>query len=140
MTRTRCCWLVLVLLLLCALAQPAAVKGQCNFPTDLTAPVFCYTKMMGTMTYNACFKNLKNMSRTPTVTMSYRSCMPFPTAPTMFMNVTVCSYIMGQRRLYAQRPLAATGPASCQVTCDCGVLRLESSDGLPVELLDFKVK
>ena len=115
---------------------PAAPAGaQCDFPTDLTAAVFCDTNTMGMY----CFANLKyNMAgMTPTLP-SYRGCVPFPTPITMFMNVTACSYIMGQRRLYARRT-APVVTASCQITCDCGVLRIDETDGLPVELLDFKV-
>ena len=117
-------------------------RAQCTFPMDLTAPVFC-SNTMAAMTKHYCFKNLKyNMAgMTPTLPLT-RMCMPYPTllmSPIDFTNVTVCSYVMAQRRLYARRPIGATAMAFCQVMCDCGLLRIDVSDGLPVELMDFSV-
>ena len=121
------------------LAAPA--QTQCMYPTDLMSPVFCYNMLPSGD--RACIANL----RTPMTggTMSYWSCTPQfpmgPMSPTDYTGVTVCSYIMGQRRLYAKRPTTGSPTmAFCQVSCPaCGILRLDEGDGLPVELLDFSV-
>ena len=65
----------------------------------------------------------------------YRNCVTPPASS----NLTQCSSIMGQRRLYARRPTTGTPMAYSQVSCDCGVLRIDMTDGLPVEIFDFTV-
>ncbi|MCP3998547.1 MAG: hypothetical protein GY722_26285 [bacterium] len=93
---------------------------------------------MVTMTVRACFAQLSFI--TNTMTMEYLNCMPALT-PTDTSNLTDCSYIMGQRRLFAMRPYTgAPTMAHCQVVCDCGVLRIDEGDGLPVELMDFGIE
>lgn len=86
------------------------------------------------------------MSVTPTATHpSYRSCNGgppnLPMDPTSQTNLAYCGYIMGQRRLFVHRPLATpVTMAFCQITCECGTLRIDEGDGLPVELIEFDVE
>ncbi len=54
-------------------------------------------------------------------------------------NVTQCYYIPAQDRLVAAQPLTGMGPGYCQMNCDCGTFRIDDTQGLPVELLDFEV-
>ena len=122
-------------------AVPA--RAQCEYPTDLRTPIFCYTMFTYpnmTMSSRACIAILRNATYTPTQPV-YRGCAPqFPMSPTSYTGVTNCSYIMGQRRLYAKRPFSPpVTMAFCEVVCDCGVLRIDETDGLPVELMDFSV-
>jgi len=127
-----------VLLLGTVLFPANRVEAQsCMYPTDLTAPVFCYDYMgpMVTKTERACFANL-----TYTMVGQYRNCTPSP-YPTDTSNVDYCVYIMGQRRLFARRlPDDMGTPAHCQLMCDCGTLRVDDTDGLPVELMEFRIE
>ncbi len=130
---------VIVLLLGTALFPGTPARAQCMVPTDITS-IFCYPYMgfMVTMTVRGCFANLVHI--TNTMTMEYLNCMPSPIG-TDSSNLTYCGYIMGQRRLLALRPYTGTPTmAHCQITCDCGVLRIDEGDGLPVELLDFGIE
>ncbi len=90
----------------------------------------------GPMTMRLCFKQLKWSVYTMTQPAT-RGCSPILNQ--MSMNVTYCSYIMGQRRLLVSRPITAPPTAYCQVSCDCGALRIDETDGLPVELMGFSV-
>ncbi len=91
------------------------------------------------MTKRACIKVLNNSDYTATQP-AYRSCLPTGSVPTtMTSNVTYCNYIMAGRRLLVRRPATGATMAYCQVTCDCGVLRIDVSDGLPVELMGFDI-
>ncbi len=127
-----------VLLVGIVLLTPAPARAQCEYPTHLMSPVFCYdyTGPMVTMTVRACFAQLNFI--TNTMTMQYRGCTPSP-VPTDTSNVAYCGYIMGQRRLFAHRSFGAPTPVHCQVVCDCGVLRVDEGDGLPVELMEFGI-
>ena len=136
----RCALSVAVVLLVgTALLAPAPARAQCDYPTHLMSPVFCYdyTGPMVTMTVRACFAQLNFI--TNTMTMQYRGCTPSP-VPTDTSNVAYCGYIMGQRRLFAHRSFGAPTMAHCQVVCDCGALRVDEGDGLPVELMDFGIE
>ncbi len=56
-------------------------------------------------------------------------------------NVTSCYYISGQDRLVAAQPLTGMGPGYCQMNgCACGTFRIDHTQGLPVELMDFEVE
>jgi len=121
----------------------SANAQSCMYPTDIRSPVFCYDTMMSGN--RLCMVNLHSM--TPTASGSvykYWNCAPqFPLpipSPTNQTGLSHCSYIMGQRRLYGKRPKSpSVTMAFCQITCDCGTLRMDESHGLPVELLEFGV-
>ena len=128
---------------LAALFSVAPLDAQtCAYPTNLVSPVFCYTTA-GPGMNRACFANLRygTMTTAPPIAAAavttfppYRGCMT-----TSSSNVTSCTYVMAQRRLHVQRPNTGTTMAFCQVICDCGVLTIDESDGLPVELMEFSV-
>ncbi len=136
-TRSRpASFAVIALWLATALFPAGPVRAQCTTMDIFTT--FCY-HTMGAMTKRACIKVLKNMTYT-TTQPTYRGCMPTGSVPTsMTSNVTYCNYIMAGRRLLVRRPDTGATMAHCQVTCDCGVLRIDVSDGLPVELMGFGV-
>ena len=115
------------------LVAPRQAHAQCTTTDVVTS--FCYIDM-GPMTMKLCFKQLKWSAYTATQPAT-RGCAP--TLNQMSANVTYCGYIVGQRRLHVSRPLTAPTMAYCQISCDCGVLRIDETDGLPIELLDFDV-
>lgn len=99
------------------------VHSQCMYTTT-----FCYNfPMGGPYTMFICFKNLTMDENCATMTVTYGGA------------ATTCYYIPGQDRLVAGQPTMGMGPGYCQVVCDCGIMRIDETDGLPVELLDFKV-
>ncbi len=139
LTRFRHPCLAVFLLAGTALFPAAPALAQCEYPTHLRTPVFCYTYTgpMVTIPVRACFAQLRHSGYTPTQP-AYRGCTPSPT-PTNTSNAAYCGYIMGQRRLFVHRDFGAPAMAQCQVTCDCGALRIDETDGLPIELLDFRI-
>ncbi len=115
--------LVPALALIFLLAQPAALWSQCSVATtgvnDFGSIISVYKILntagtcvsVGNMNVNACF-------------------------PTTSPNFTVF--------LAASAPSAAMMP-SCSFVCDCGTVTgigftIDSTDGLPVELMDFAVE
>ena len=131
-------YLALVFILAGSVMQGEIARAQqCQEPTDISQ-VFCYTYtgFMVTMPVRACFAQLNFI--TNTMTMQYLNCTPSP-VPTDTSNVAYCGYIRGQRRLFVHRSFGAPTMAHCQVTCDCGTLRIDETDGLPVELIEFDV-
>ncbi len=132
----------IALLLGTALLPAAPARAQCMFPTHLYNVPFCSDGMnptMPSMTYRICFAQLHTPIANPMLGMTNWGCIQ-PMVPTDSSNVTVCSFIVAQQRLYARRPLGGTMTAFCQATCTaCGLLRVDVGDRLPVELMDFSV-
>ena len=126
---------VAAIVLSLGLALFPADRAQAQCTTTDVVTTFCYIDM-GPMTMRLCFKQLKWSAYTPTKPAT-RGCAP--TLNQMSSNVTNCGYIVGQRRLYVSRPATGATMAYCQISCDCGVLRIDVSDGLPVELMSFSV-
>ncbi len=108
-------------------------QAQCGTTDVFTT--FCDIDT-GPMTMRVCLKQLKWSVYTATQPAT-RGCSP--TLNQMSSNVTYCSYIPAQRRLLVSRPLGAPTGAYCEISCDCGVLRIDETDGLPVELMSFGV-
>ncbi len=123
----------IVLALGIALFPVDRAQAQCG-TTDVVS-TFCYIDM-GPMTMRICHKQLKWSVYTATQPAT-RGCSP--TLNQMSSNVTYCGYLFGQRRLLVSRPLGAPTGAYCEVSCDCGALRIDETDGLPVELMSFGV-
>ncbi len=123
----------IVLSLGLALFPVDRARAQCT-PSDART-TFCYIDM-GPMTMRLCLIQLKWSVYTPSQPAT-RGCAP--TLNQMSSNVTYCGYIVGQRRLHVSRPLTGPTMAYCQISCDCGVLRIDETDGLPVELMNFSV-
>ncbi len=136
----------IALLLGTALLPAAPARAQCVYTAHLYMVPFCSDGMnptMPSMTYRICFAQLLVPTTSPVMGMASWGCIQ-PMVPTDSSNVTVCSFIVAQQRLYARRPLPSMTPgitmAFCQVTCTaCGLLRVDEGDGLPVELMDFSV-
>ncbi len=108
------------------LAPPA--RSECMY--TVSANPFCYSYPSPTApTRWQCIKNL-TMDETCGTTDSV----------VYGGNVTMCYYIPGQDRLVAAQPLIGMGPGYCQMTCDCGTFKIDHTQGLPVELMDFEVE
>ena len=133
--------IAVVFLVGAALIPETPGRAQCMYPTHLFSPVFCYDMMPSGD--RACIAQLRFM--TSTGGMSNWGCtyaaIPTLMSPTDYSNVTKCTYIMAQTRLYAKRPMTGSPTmAFCQVSCTaCGVLRIDEGDSLPVELMNFSV-
>ena len=113
-------WLVPALLLFCALARPGAVKAECMYAsTNVLMPG-------GTMTILV----------EKYLTMK-ANCASIPTQ----MNAVDCNpgTMVHYTDLLSGEAMTATVSPNCAWNCDCGTVTIDGSDGLPVELLDFKV-
>lgn len=125
----RVVFVVLAVSILFPGGQIPPVHGQTC--TNITAPVFCRSYPIiggGPYTRWQCFVNLTRDEN-----------CAFPTVSSGGL-VTRCYYIPGQDRLVAAQALGAKGAGFCEVNCDCGVLRIDQDDGLPVELMDFSIE
>ena len=97
--------------------------SQCMYTTT-----FCYSfPMGGPYTMFVCFKNLTMDESCATMTVTSGGA------------ATTCYYIPGQDRLVGGQAPTAMGPGYCQVVCNCGTMRIDETDGLPVELMDFVI-
>ena len=122
-TRLSRFWLVPVLALVCLCAQPVAVQAQCV----TTGGVMVSTPGANTM---IAYYNLTAPGMCMSVAANNAACFPASTnQTTTFLSAS------------AMTPV--TNP-SCSWTCNCGTgtqnFSIDSSDGLPVELMDFEVE
>ncbi|MDA8018201.1 MAG: hypothetical protein MPN21_12210 [Thermoanaerobaculia bacterium] len=113
-------YLVLILLLACLLAQPTAVESQCSVSTTVTM-------MFGGTT--AVYKILTAPALCQTTMMNAFFCSPTAAMTTNFLLAS---------------NMGTVNP-SCAWSCACGTgapphVTIDSSDGLPVELMDFAVE
>ncbi len=111
---------------------PAAQGQTC---TNLYGPPFCQSYPLGgPYTRWQCFVNL-----TPYTGGVYHGCNS-ATGIASGGKITRCYYIKAQRRLIAAQALGDKGAGYCEITCNCGTLRIDQDDGLPVELMGFSIE
>lgn len=119
-SRKSSLWLGLVLLVGSMFVQPARVESQCM--------VAVTTTQMNSM-LQIVSKTLSAMYQcTLTMSMNVMNCAP----GTMGDNTSI---LTGSVTL----PLPAMSPTCAWNCVGCGTVTIDGSDGLPVELLDFKV-
>ncbi len=110
-------WFIPVLLIFGALTIPVSSQAQCvvsSSNASSTPPTIFVFKTLSTVVNCAL-----------TMSMNVLGC--FPTAGT---STSILS---------ASASTAATNP-SCAWACDCGGVTIDSSNGLPVELMEFSVE
>jgi len=116
--------LVPILILICLFVLPAQVGSQCNVTMTNSFPTLSPTIMIFTKTLSA-----------PTVCMTtgMNAAFCFPGAAPFATNMLYASAFSG------------TANPFCNWSCGCGVgpaphVTINSSDGLPVELMDFSIE
>ena len=123
-------WMLSVLALAGVLIRPLSANAQCM--TVITnGPA---TATQGTEMYRFIGKSITNGTMcTLTGYNNVRGCNPGMNPPTMTGSTNAGSYVSASALLTQMNPF-------CAWNCNCGQVVINgASDGLPVELLDFKV-
>ena len=123
-------WPMLTLILVGALAAPVGLESQCN----TTGSPYVNTSIAPYVTVRKYLTAPANCVRAPVVNASF--CQPNITAPPPGPLVVTLS---------ANAHTGNTASPYCAWTCTCGTalnpgVRIDGSDGLPVELMDFSVE
>ena len=112
--------LTLMMILAALLFQPAPAEAQCGYT------MVDYTYMVGGYDVVKKYVTVSCMGP-PTATMATPDLCAPAVATVTRMTLTASAMTM------------LPSPPSCRWACPCGTVTIDSSDGLPVELMEFEV-